>query len=39
MKGMKLKQNSVKFSKLKIGCPFESLYLENKKHFPLFDLG
>ena len=29
MKEMKIKQNSV-FSNLKIGCPFESLFLEKK---------
>ena len=28
MKEMKIKQNSVEFQFLKIGCPFESLYLE-----------
>ena len=26
------------FSKLKIGCPFESLYLEKKPHYPILDL-
>ena len=37
MKGMKIKQNTVPFKKLKIGCPFESLYLE-KKHDSILDL-
>ena len=38
MKQTKIKQNSVKFSNLKIGCLFKSLYLEKKKHYPISNL-
>ena len=34
-------ENKAKFcriSKLEIGCPYESLYLEKKTHYPKFDL-
>ena len=33
MKGMKIKQNSVNL-KLKMGCPFKSLYPEKKHTLP-----
>ena len=38
MNGMKTKQSSVNFSKLKIGCPFESLFLEKTTHYPILEL-
>ena len=36
MKEMNIKPNSVDFKKLKIGCTFESLYLEKKTHTTLY---
>ena len=38
MKGMKIKQNSVNFAKLKIGLSFKSLYIEKNTHYPISDL-
>ena len=35
MMRMKIKQISIKILRLNIGYPFESLYLEKKKHYPL----
>ena len=38
MKEMKIKKISIYFKNLKIGCTFESLYLEKKQHCPILDL-
>ena len=39
MKEMKIKLKSSRFSNLKLGCPFESLYLEKKHTLPYIRFG